>query len=181
MPELARLGARFDAAFLDIRGRQFFGRFAEVPEGNPTQIVPQKRLLRVHQTCPLTAGDIVLDHAGLRYLLAEGPTGMARQDIVKKTFRCVQVNRHLRWTRMQRKVDPVMKVEVSAGNSDDLGLIWCQVDPREERLERSSHVADSYEKFKLYTNAALQIGDKVDVYGVTRAERVAGITVADVE
>lgn len=181
MPELARLGSRFDASFRDIRGRQFFGRFAEVSEGNPTQIVPQKRLLRVHQSCFLRAGDIVLDHAGLRYLLAEGPTGMARQDVVKRTFRCVQVNRHLRWTRMVKKIDPVMKVPVGAGTWDDLGLIWCQVDPREERLERSSHVASSYEKFKLYTDAALQIGDKVDVYEVTRSERVAGITVADVE
>lgn len=181
MPDLARLGSRFDMQFRDLKGRQFYGRFAEVSEGNPTQVTPQKRLLRVHKDCALRSGDIVLDRAGLRYLLADGPVAMGRGEIIKKTFRCIELNRQLPWTRMDRQVDAVMNVSISAGTWTTLGQVWCQLEPREERLERSSKVASSYEKWKCYTNVALLLNDKIGMYSVTRSETIAGVTVADVE
>lgn len=181
MPELARIGARFDTRLRDLRGRVFIGRFAKVPEGNPTSAVPQKRLLRVHRDCFLKAGDIVLDHLGLKYLLAEGPTGMARDAVVNRTFRCIEVDRYLTWTRRGKTVDPVTRLQVDGGTVD-LGMIWCNVDPREERLERSSKVASNYEKWKLYTNADIQIDDLIGgQYVAVRAEMVAGIRIVDIE
>lgn len=181
MPELARIGARFDTRLRDIRGRGFIGRFAKVPEGNPTSTVPQKRLLRVHQDCFLKAGDIVLDHVGIKYLLAEGPTGMARDAVVNRSFRCIEVDQYLSWTRRGKRLDPVTRLQVDDA-AVDLGMIWCNIEPREERLERSSKVASNYEKWRLYTNADVQIDDLVGGrYVVVRTETVAGVRVVDIE
>lgn len=180
MPEMSRLGARYDTTYRDSRGRRVTGRFVAVPESNPTQVVPQKRLFRTPANTILRPGDILLDLPGTRYLLAEGPAGVYRQEVVKRTFRCIELDHHLQWTRRTARIDPVMKVEIDDAVAD-LGLIWCNVDPRDERLERSSKVASSYEKFKLYTNAPLQIDDKVGDYLIVRVEKVAGVIVADAQ
>ena len=180
MVEIRTLGGRFETTYADDRGRKAAGRFVMVPESNPTQVIPQKRLFRAPANTILAAGDILLDLTGTRYLLAEGPAGVYRQDIVKRTFRCIEVDHHLSWRRRMLKTDPVMNVPVDDYVAD-LGLIWCNVDPRDERLERSSKVANSYEKFKIYTNAALELNDNVGDYQIVRVETIAGITVADAQ
>lgn len=180
MPEMSRIGGRYDTTYQDDRGRKVSGRFVAVPESNPTQIIPQKRLFRTPANTLLKPGDILLDLPGTRYLLAEGPAGVYRQEVVKRTFRCIELDHHLPWRRRTTKIDPVMKVDIDEGISD-LGLVWCNVDPRDERLERSSKVASSYEKFKIYTNAALELDDTVGDYRIVRVETVAGVIVADAQ
>ena len=182
MPEIPRVASRFDQIYSTITGQKFFGRMVKVPDGNPTSITPQKRLLRVGQRCIVAVGDIIFDHEGLRYILAEGTTAMHAQSTVARTFRLVPADALLLWERPSPVVDPVTQL-VKGDAKQNLGMIYGHLEPRDERLERTPRTTGLYEKWRFITPAPVAREDLLDGgrMRIERVERVAGLYMAEVQ
>jgi hypothetical protein len=183
MPDLARLAGRFEADLTTLDGRHFRGRVVELPENAPTSAAPAKRLLRVHPQTFLTPGTLVTDIAGLIYVLAEGVSGQWQGQEVKRTFRMIRLDRVMTWERLQTVAHPVAGVaEDQSWQPVSPGTIRCLLEPATERLERSYRMSTTYERWKLYTDADLRLNDQIDGrMEIVRVEKVAGVTVADVQ
>lgn len=172
---LDRTSSFFREWFTTEEGLRFRGTLAPLTDGNAqtsTYLEPRMVFL-TRPGEPVTAGTVISDEAGERFLLANHDKTPHR-----KTFRVFKVNDHLAWTRPSKTIEPVTGLERS-DTENDMGLIWCSAElyGREE-VDRGLKIGQ--DRQRLITGAALELNDKVKGLSVRRITLVYGVTIAEI-
>lgn len=181
-PNLFCGGGRFDQEMRDTRGRLFKGRLIGVSESNPTNMKPVNRLLRVTPPCFLKPRDIIFAPDQRRYLLAASPEFNSPVGITAVTFKALLLDKHLTVSRQTATTDAFTGLEVKSSGPVVVDSVWMQMEPLDQKLDRSSHISMKYERWTVYTAFDLQPGDIIDgQYHVTSVEELSGVTMAKVQ
>ncbi len=172
---------RFDVEMADLQGRRFRGHFISIAEKNPTNLKLTNRLLKVSSTTFLTPSTIVKAPDGNLYLLAESPSTLFGGVVTHTTFKAIHLDRQMVVKRSSELHDPVTRQMVKQAPTQ-IATIHAQMEPLDQKQDRSSRMTLFYERWALYTDYTLQVGDTLDdKYKVARVDELSGVTYAQVE
>lgn len=127
------------------------------------------RTITTHRDSVATSGATVT-HAGIEYLLCG-------QQIMESAHRflAIEINQHLSWSRKASAVDPVTRMKTTGALqvlSQSLSVV---VEPQHYIEQVKFDIAT----YRIFTSAAIQDGDLLGSYVVTRVVDLFGIKVAE--
>lgn len=178
MPEFTNIGKRSRQRLRTLTGRSFYGRISVLSEseGRAAGFYTPRRVLNVDPGCKVTAGDVVFSPEGRAMLLAWNGA-LDHHGTYAVTYKLYDLDQKLSWKRLTVVTDPVTG-RAKSNSEAELGPAWMA-------LELLGQETDGLNipkaKYRLLTNVALQVRDKIDDHLVVhRVERLLGITVAEV-
>lgn len=182
MPTLATIGRRFENDMVRADGFPFKGVVLPMEEGTTASydFTEPRITIRLRSDSVVGTGDIVIDPAGRRYLLADHDTNSVYNTILYKSHRGFLMNRQVLWQReAEGVIDPLTQLskgeaKVSLGTIDVLIEIFGRED-----LDGTIKVREQTRR--LVTGAPIQLNDIVDDMVVKRIDLALGVWVAEIE
>jgi hypothetical protein len=176
--DLRDVAARFRATYTTLSGAKFYGEILTPPQmDNPSRQENPRQFLKVHPAVSVGPGTIMVTQTGRKFLLLDNGDS-DRERVIYKTFKLIQMDHYLAWTRAQKVTDPVTGLGRSFEEVANLGSIWCALEP-DHQVKDASHITS--ELYNVLTNADLQVDDRVGEYQVKLVLKQLGVTSARVD
>lgn len=182
MPSLQTIGQRFENNLLRADGFPFKAAIMPLDEGAIAayDFTEPRVIMRLRHDSTVGTGDVVIDPAGRRYLLADHDQNAIYDTVLYKSHRCFLMNKQVLWEReAPGVVDPLTKLKKSAGKVS-LGTIDVLVEQfGREDMDFSIKVREQTRR--LVTGADIQLNDIVDNMVVKRLDKSLGVWLAEIE
>jgi hypothetical protein len=182
MPSLDTVGRRFENDMIRADGYPFKAAVMPHADSVPSSydFTELRSLIRVRAESIVGTGDVVIDPAGRRYILADFDANPVANTIVYRTHLAYPVNRRPLWQRESAGViDPLTKLR-RAGERVTLGQIDALIEVfGREDMDPSMKVREQTRR--LVTNVPIQLNDIVEDMVVKRVDASLGIWVAEIE
>lgn len=182
MPSLQTVGRRFENEMYRADGFPF--KATVIPSDDTPGVsydFSEPRItIRVRHDSVINVGDVVVDPAGRRYLLATHDEPSIQNKVLYRTLLAFGLNARPMWQRQSTGViDPLTQLEKS-GVKEDLGEIDALIEMYgREDMDFAIKVREQTRR--LVTNAPIQLNDIVDNMVVKRVDRAVGVWVAEIE
>lgn len=166
------IGNRFKVRMRREDGSFFYGALSlpTISNNRTTDFTPTRRLLRVDDGVKMTAGVIFFTPKNVPFLTAiNGEDEYIRSDL--NTFRCVEVNKEMEWTRRNRKKNPITGLD-EGDEVVSFGYIWAALEPDGQTLDTLKVIKKD---FRIITNADVKEGDYIGKYRALRVDKVLGV------
>lgn len=163
--------AQLMEVFRTLSGRRFYGVLDD-EDTDVMSVLPSRRTLRVPVNSPVVPGTLFYDHDRRIYLCAD-----RNATRIYRIFRLFEMDRELPWVRRGTITDPVTGLEREAPPIN-MGTVWARLEPAGELSGAPLNVPES--TFRVITGVELEVDDWLGEHVVTRADRLLGITIAEV-
>lgn len=182
MPSLETVGRRFENKMVRADGFPFTAAVMPMDEGGVAayDFSYPRIYFRLRRDSAVGTGDIVIDPAGRRYLLADHDQPAIYNTILYRSHLAFQMNSTPVWQRESKGVrDPLTGLN-RAGGKDELGRIEALIEMF-GRESRDGAIRVAEQTRRMVTNAPIQLGDVIDDMVVRRLDTALGVWVAEIE
>lgn len=182
MPTLKSIGRRFESEFLVDNGALFRGVLDQPNDREPPSLMftRPRRLLQVRKEALVQIGDVIISPSGQEFLVGSWSGAEAFDVVLYRVHRLFEVTDHLSWDRPATTTDTLTGLtKATAGSFQSLGTAKASVEPLDEDIDRQAHVHQ--ERWRVITNKALQLKDRLGVREVKRVTSQMGLTFAEIQ
>lgn len=182
MPSLDTVGRRFENKMVRADGFPFSGAVMPLDEGGVAayDFSYPRTYLRLPKQSVVNTGDIIIDPAGRRFLLADHDEPAIYNTILYRSHLMFPLNSVCVWQRESKGVKDPLTGLARAGGKDELGNIEALIEMF-GRESRDGAIRVAEQTRRMVTNAPIQLGDVIDDMIVRRLDRALGIWVAEIE
>lgn len=182
MPSLQTVGRRFENEMVRADGFPF--KATVIPQKDDPGVsydFSEPRIsIRVRHDSVVNVGDIVLDPAGRRYLLATHDEPSIQNQILYRTHLAYPINKTVAWERPSGGVKDPLTGLSKGGGRDKIADIEVLIEMfGREDMDFAIKVREQTRR--LITAAPVQLNDIVDNMIVKRVDKQLGIWVAEIE
>lgn len=182
MPSLQSVGQRFENNMVRADGFPFIAAVMPLDEGAIAayDFTEPRLVMRLRFDSVVGTGDVVVDPAGRRYLLADHDENSVYDTVLYKSHRCFKMNKQVRWEReASSTVDTLTGLTKSTGKTL-IGEIDALIEQfSREDLDGAIKVREQTRR--LVTGAEIQLNDIVDNMVVKRLDKSLGVWLAEIE
>lgn len=163
------------ALFNTEQGYQIRGLLHPADEGQipAFQWTTPRLVFRTSPESLAKPGDIIIDVQARRFILAEHGAFQHGETPLYKVFRCIKCTGSVSWTRTQKTLDPVTRLE-REGVATEFGPIWVAIEPL-GRLDTDRDIRVREDARQCLTSADVRFNDIVDGQSVKRIQKVLGL------
>lgn len=174
MSRLTNVGAKFRGTLKTITGKKFRGLVVEASLLRDKSAI-NDYIVRIGENATIRPGEIMY-YDGAEYLLGAAATEMSGLPLFR-FMRMILITHHLVWTRVQTVIDPVSKLKTSVANMP-MGTVHASV-LHDGKIDDAFRIQGS--RFRLITDSAVQLNDKVGEWSVTFIEPRYGVNFCEVK
>ncbi len=183
MPSLDKVGQRFESTFTTSYGMPFAAAIMPLDEGAVASydFTEPRVIIRVRVDSVAKTGDVIIDPAGRRFLLADHDQNSVYDTVLYRSHKGFSMNRQVLWERQgEGVIDPLTGLEKSGAGKISLGMIDVLIEQfGREQLDTALRVKE--QSRRLVTGAEIQLGDIVEDMIVKRLDKSLGIWLAEIE
>lgn len=178
MPDLQAVGERLKTRLNIFGGGHFNGyvwtsQMRNLPD---TSFVTPRRYVRVEPRCLARPG-MVVDHLGVKHLLAEDREEGFRGEHISRTFRMIVMHSYLALYRSTNTTDTVTGAKKSPTSPTHIKSIWINFEPIRMQNDEVK-VPKRVDRF--ITGEALQLGDLIGDRVVQSVSQQLGVCVGEI-
>lgn len=183
MPSLQTVGRRFESELYTETGYPFPGVIEPLDEGAVASydFTEPRLILRVRHDCPVTTGDLMMDPAGRKYIMANHDIGLVYNELIYRTHRLFLCNKVVQWEREgSGTIDPLTNLKTGDAPLELVGVIDVLIE-QYGREQTDVQLRMAEQRRRLITASPVQLGDVVDNMVVRRVDQALGIWIAEIE
>jgi hypothetical protein len=182
MPSLQTVGRRFENNMVRVDGLPFKGIVVPLEDSPPApyDFTESRTIIRVPHISVVKTGDVVIDPAERKFLLADHDQNIVYDTISYRSHRAFPINKRVMWQREEDTViDPLTGLSKGTGKVD-LGEIDVLIELfGREDFDFAIKVREQTRR--LVTGAPIQLNDIVNDMVVKRVDLALGVWVAEIE
>lgn len=181
MVSLKTAGLRFDSLMHRSDELPFYGTIEPDLEGKLIgyDYSFPRRLLRVSADCQVKTLDIIRDAIDRWYLVADHDGSFAYNVIEYRSHMLIPLNKNVAWERETKTIDPLTKLEKSAGKQLVENVWVLQERVNREQADGTMRVKE--EALTVFSAAKFQLNDIVDGKVVKRINEFRGIYLSEIQ
>lgn len=173
---LKQVGKKFRSVFKKIDGSSFYGQMLEIPDtSRVSNFLSARRYLRVTPESPIQPRDVIVV-AGVTYIVATHGTGFY-VDPIYRHMKLFEVDEVLPWYSTYVSQDPVTGIDIQV-ISDSPTTVYLSTQPRRDMMDE---MQIPIEQQTAVCNAAVNVGDKIGAYKVTKVDKELGVYVIELK
>lgn len=178
---VANSGLRLNSPFTRADGLPFKGTIEPDLEGKIIgyDFTFPRKILRVSMFSQVKTGDIILDLAKRRFLLADHEIAISRSQIDYRAHLLIPLYQQVVWKRGETEIDQITGLE-KGSKTTNLGTHWMLLE-RVNREYADPELRIKQETYTVLTNQKLQLNDTIDGRTVKRVSNMRGITLAEIQ
>lgn len=156
----------------------FYGLMSETEQqSQPSYVfVSPRHVLRTKSPSALRPGMVMRTPSGRVFIVGHNGPSERREGTLWESFRLFEATGQYKWERRQKLVDPITRLPRDDINKQDLGMIWCAMEPFDREIT-DREMRFSFDQRRVITGAPLLDDDIVDGASVTKVDIQLGVSI----